>query len=60
MSEGVIEMDVKWIHSKSLGELKEERIRLAAECNQCVYITECDETGGEGRRLWQDAGRQRK
>lgn len=57
---GVIEMDVKWIHSKSLGELKEGRIRLAAECNQRVYITERDETAGEGRRPWQDAGRQQK
>lgn len=37
------------MHSKSLGELKEGRIRLAAECNQRVYITERDETGGEGR-----------
>lgn len=26
--------------------LKEGRIRLAGECNQCVYITEYDETGG--------------
>lgn len=28
--------------------LKEGRIRLAGECNQCVYITEYDETGGRG------------
>lgn len=30
--------------------LKEGRIRLAGECNQCDYITEYDETGREGRR----------
>lgn len=31
------------------GGLKEGRIRLVGECNQCDYITEYDERGREGR-----------
>lgn len=31
------------------GGLKEGRIRLVGECNQCDCITEHDETGGEAR-----------
>ena len=35
---------------KVSGGLKEGRIRLVGECNQCDYITEHDERGREGRR----------
>lgn len=31
------------------GGLKEGRIRLVGECNQCDYITEYDERGREGK-----------
>lgn len=32
------------------GGLKEGRIRLVAECNQCDYITEYDERRRKGRQ----------
>lgn len=39
--------------------LKEGRIRLVGECNQCDYITEYDQRGREERREWRDHGLQK-
>lgn len=54
---GAGECDVNPLHVS--GGLKEGRIRLVGECNQCDYITEYDERGGAGRCERQDVGRQK-